>query len=733
MFMATIPCGCKNPWNCTLLGTSVTNPGFIGGGCLVTVGGASGSPLCPGPGDPAGTTPTTLVQRSCRCPATGSPAFATLSAAEQADCLSPPGTPTPTGSPSASPSAAPSASPPGPSPGPSAAPSASPSPPPFGPVCPGDYLGWTPIAPYFCRASKPSTEFYYGGTPVLSPYPGGPYPMCGAGRVPVTGDGNYTWMNVSSSAEPKSSQLHCYCGGGSCSYSPSPSCPASEMGPQFSHSFIPPSGTLVNDLKYMYSGLTRCACIGKTVAATPLSGTPTPSALSSTLPNGKPRLYPDTYDVISAQTDAAGEKYGMVAIAYDGTSDGRNGDRYKAGDSFCGCPNVNEEMVNNDSSPTSGVQCVPAFNDPKRVFVNYDPVIHDGARTQVIDRNFGGISPSNGKVVKTILLPAALSNQTATQVYQRKIWACRSPYTLNPSTKKCEFRREDHACNEGDPGTGVEPSEVSSSVSGVTKRDRFLNVVNKKLACCLNEFGSTISTVKFDCVDNSMQTQVKFDDLWSSSDQSIDGGQLNALILSNSMGKTLTGFYTLDGTRCNEFSEFAGVIQPGRVNPSVLSSGVQMNHANQKVKTDEFEEVGMPLELPTAAAYTLIKNNYTGKGLKTPSTVGERRRCPILVRAALVVQCPKNPVPPATQRTVELTNASGQVTDRMCSRASAAQVHIRVEQVTEIAGMPKMKVEDTVVDQKNAATISIERIIANKYGNLCPLGSHRSGDACVED
>ena len=597
----------------------------------------------------------------------------------------------------------------------------------MGPTCPGSgtYSGWTSTGPLFCRATLPSSDFYYGGTPVAPPTPGGPYPMCGAGRIPVTGDGNYTWMNVSSSAEPKSNQTHCYCGGGDCTAGGAASCPSGEMGIPYPHSYVPTGGTIVANLTYQYSGLTRCACIGRTISPTALSGTPTPGPLPSTLPNGKPRMYPDTADVIGTQNNDATVNYGMVAIAYDGTSDGRNGDLYHAGDSFCGCPNVNEKMVQIDpSSPTSGVQCVPEFSDPHRILATFDPSIYDTTTdSQVIDRTFAGVNSLSGQVVSTIALPSSLTNQTATQIYNRKIWACLPPYTLNTSSKTCEFKRERHACNGGNPGAGIAPSEVSLTITGSTKAEKFENAMNKKLACCLNEFGSTGSSVKFDCVDNSHTHYSNFNEIWGSNDESVDGGQSNAIVLANSMGRLLSGFYSLSGQRCAEYSEFGGLITPGKVNPAIVTSGMNLAKQAGVAPANAFQEDSTQ-PLIHGEAHGALSTYFASKGV--PQTASEKRRCPILVRAAIVTKCPTNPIPPAAQKTITLPDGSTH-----CSAASALQVEVRIEQIYEIASTPKMMPEDTILDPKNASQVSIERLIAEKYGNQCPPGTSRMGDACV--
>jgi len=271
----------------------------------------------------------------------------------------------------------------------------------------------------------------------------------------------------------------------------------------------------------------------------------------------------------------------------------------------------------------------------------------------------------------------------------------------------CRFIAEHHACDDGS-ASGL-ASAVSTHITGSTAAARFQNTVNKKLACCLNLFSTGDAYAKFDCVQNSKTHYTNFDELWDSADTAAQGGQSNAMVLTNSMGKPMSGFYTLKGTRCHEFSEFAGTIQPARVD-SMTGDTVK------------------PLPGPSYTGPSSLKL----PGTRIPTTAAERRRCPILVRAALVVQCPTNPVSPsATQRTYEDTSSLPSII--RCATASSMQVHIRMEQITEIAKMPRMLPVDTVIDQRNAAAISIERILADKYGNQCPPGSHQSGDACVDN
>ena len=285
----------------------------------------------------------------------------------------------------------------------------------------------------------------------------------------------------------------------------------------------------------------------------------------------------------------------------------------------------------------------------------------------------------------------------------------------------CHFVPNHHRCDDGSV-SGL-ASAVSNEITGTSATAKFNNVMNKKLACCLNRFNPGDAYQKFDCVENSKKTYTNFDQLWTSDDGSADT-QMNAIVLANSQGKPLSGFYTLSGTRCNEYSEFGGELRPARVNPVI--SATRMNHASGTMDSDAIEYLAAAEPLPSSTAYTQLKTGL-GSTAKVPTTAAERRRCPILVRAALVAQCPTNPMPPATKRNY----VSGGVV--RCPDANAVAIHIRVEQLTEISGTPKMETVDTVLHPRAASAISIERILSQKYGNQCPPGTHSLGDACVDD
>jgi len=290
----------------------------------------------------------------------------------------------------------------------------------------------------------------------------------------------------------------------------------------------------------------------------------------------------------------------------------------------------------------------------------------------------------------------------------------------------CVFVPNHHRCDDGSASGLASP--VSDAVTGGGDRaNQFNNAVNKKLACCLNSFHPGDPFTKFDCIENSKTNVTDFNTLWASSDDSGDGGQLAAFVLTNSLGKALSGFYTLSGTRCAEFSEFAGDLQPAKVNPAIPAGS--MDYANHKTNPNEVQTIGMgtAYPLPSSAAYSDLKIKFQAQGKSVPTTAADRRRCPILVRAAAQYQCPDNPLAPASKKSYKVAGKNH------CPIASSIQVHIRIEQLTEIAGMPKFKPEDTVINPKNASAISLERIIADKYGNQCPPGSHLSGNACVDN
>jgi len=536
-----------------------------------------------------------------------------------------------------------------------------------------------------CRP-KASLEFYRDSSTLSNNFP-----VCGAGRAPV--DANGRTLKVATDSFPNST--------------------LKETSPQgFDYLYANGSGSAP---QYLYQSATRCECTWKDF---PKSGAGSSDAtLATATVGGQPRFQATDYNTIIGQDSVESQTYGPVAIAFNETQNGRLGSIFSTGSAVCGCPNINETMVSDgaDSAPASG-HCKPMVQaGPYRVLTNFDPAIYDTvADSQVIDRASEVIRKSGG-VMEKITLPTDASG-SGTSVYQRKIWACAPPMTLqmNGANSSCVFNPARNACDDG--AGGGPASEVSGNITGESAQDRFNNTINKKLACCLNEFGAMGSFVKFDCVENDISQYKSFNELWSSADTEAEGGQLNAILLTNAQGRWLSGFYTLAGSRCEGFSEFAGAIQPGVVNP-VGGVGAQMN----RVGSSGFDTKNRsPIPLPGSGvgggtnAYSTMSNGITQKLKQTiPTTVEDKRRCPILVRAAIVAQCPPSgDTPPATY----------EGPPRQCSAAKDIFIHIRVEQVWEIAGQPTMMPFDTVVNRASAADISIDRIIANKYGNQCPPG-----------
>ena len=541
-------------------------------------------------------------------------------------------------------------------------------------VCPQGYTPKSVSGGTACRPVKPSEEYTDDADG---------YPVCGSGRVPMTYQLKAT--TFSSQTTPKTKNVALIDGKTYPYASPTPAASPYPV--------------------YYYQNLPHCGCttvadpgvfaVGTAPAEKIVSVDDSASGVKFREPNGLPSV----------------GAYGMVSIALDSVSDGRK----STTPSKCGCPNVNEKPAIVDGKTV----CQPEVDvtDPNMRFATFDPVYDDVPGVVLNDDD--EIKGTDGKIVSQILLPANLSstpNSPASTKYTRGIWKCADGYTLK-SDGKCFFDKTKHTCSSD--------SAVSDAVSG-----GFNNVVNKKLACCLNGFpkddGAGNKIPRFDCIENANQTYSDFDALWKSSDPDDTGGQMNAFVLTNASKKPVTGFYTLNGVRCAEYSEFTSdTIQPGKVNPAVVTA--QMNQIAGG--PNGFQAEGSAISKPSGAGFSTLVSKLGSKA-KAPSTAIERRRCPILVRAALIAGCPENPqVPNASIKTVEDKGTSPAL--RRCSVASSLQVKVRVEQVWQIAGQPKMVPIDTVLDAKSASQISVSKIISHKYGNQCPPGTKQQGDACV--
>ncbi len=296
-----------------------------------------------------------------------------------------------------------------------------------------------------------------------------------------------------------------------------------------------------------------------------------------------------------------------------------------------------------------------------------------------------------------------------------------------PSGNICTFAPERHRCDRGLNSTPAVPaSAVSSALKGTfpNRAARFDDTINKKLACCMNAFTSEMNGeaadayAKFDCVDNSKPRAADFNELWASADNEInEGGQMNALYLTNAVGQPITGFFTARGTRCNEFSEFAATepIQAYKVNP-------QHKAAQQALVNGDKQAVGVPIPLPPANPYGLLRTKLQKR---IPSTGLEYARCPYLVRAALVATCPSNPHSPLVEKS--FTDPMG----TRCAYAQSIRVHVRVEQIYEIMGEIKMEPVDTILQPTQGNVIHIENILTQKQGGKCEPHTIPRGPVCV--
>ena len=371
------------------------------------------------------------------------------------------------------------------------------------------------------------------------------------------------------------------------------------------------------------------------------------------------------------------------------------------------------------TDPLSGVQCLPFGNlasDPNKVFAVFDP-INDATQVQT-----GSTEPikagTTSQIVSKVSLPINQFSSSTLNSYNRHIWKCQIGYTLD-SNGNCQFNAANHACDSTSP--------VSAGAS-------WDEIINKKLACCMNQSdaSTTSSTnVKFDCIDNTASTS-NFNDLWSSSDTESEGGQPNALLLAVN-GKPITGFYTLNGARCNEYTEFGlNQIPTGIIDPTQMQV-IPARFGPRMIIYGSFQQTGS-IAQPTGSGWNTILDGISAAGktvaISDPgSDMTGAIRCPILVRAALEVHCPKmTAVNNSPQYTIK--DSDGVL---RCPAAQSIQVHIRAEQVFQILGQPPMNPVDTIVDQKNAASISIDRILSQKAaasGNPCLPGMHMASSGC---
>jgi hypothetical protein len=552
------------------------------------------------------------------------------------------------------------------------------------------------------------------------------WPVCGKNRIAVSGDGNFTVTTASSSSFPNAVDA--------------------SGGYQFIWSEVG------GGPQYGFAVGSRCACLSDSITPRNVKYVASPGRVSSekdALTTGAPRFYPSTNAEIS-QPYSVSNPYGPVVVSTEMNRDPRAYDLlFPSGgqptQSACSCPNINEQAERIDTDELSGSVCkpmvmpsgrwpIPGFPDINgtsfpRVLATYkiNDTFYSNQKLDTWKAKSDGLSGSD---ISQINLPTSSDHQEKYQVYRRRIWTCAAPYELNLASGDCVYSRSHHGCNSGGAGVLISPyvdAGPSPSAAG------FDNLVNKKLACCLNSHfldpktrsGSADAYSKFDCIDNSDSDPTNpiytnFDALWASADDDLDGGQLNAIVLFNGSNQPLTGFYSLNGIRCSDFSEFAGPLQPQQVDPVVF------NPQQNNVGGSGIKNSGAPLPLPNNAAYTNLSLKVQDLGRRVPTTAQEMRSCPVLVRAAMEAQCPAFTEPPY----VQITDPNDQKTKR-CPVASSVLIHVRIEQLFSISGQATLKAVDSTLTATKAMGINISELITTKIGSACPPGTYRDGDLCV--
>lgn len=195
---------------------------------------------------------------------------------------------------------------------------------------------------------------------------------------------------------------------------------------------------------------------------------------------------------------------------------------------------------------------------------------------------------------------------------------------------------------------------------------------------------------------------------------------MNALALVSAVGQPITGFYSLRGTRCGKFSEFSGELQPKRVQPFLVAS-----QQSAVTAAGGIENLGPVYALPSGTAYQDMRTRI---GKLVPNTLQEMNDCPILVRAALVVTCPSsNAGNPPDLRLQDPTDG----TLVRCPMAASITVHLRIEQLYQIAGQSPLKTFDTRAMKDQIASLDVSEIIGNRFGDTCLPGTRRVGDVCT--
>lgn len=237
--------------------------------------------------------------------------------------------------------------------------------------------------------------------------------------------------------------------------------------------------------------------------------------------------------------------------------------------------------------------------------------------------------------------------------------------------------------------------------------------INRKLACCMNAGSkNNAKEHRLDCI----QTQNSdFDALWASKDSDHDGGhdggQMNAILLAAPGAKTeklangtivrvgsvISGFYSKDGVLCPQYSEF---LAPGgtltRYKIEAMQTTLQQEHVTTSGGMSPSGTPYPSLHVPFSISASF---QTTGKRNKFPTTVQERNLCPVLVRAAIVTECPQG----------SKADASGKI---RCEVASSVSIRVKIEQLFEIAGTPTFKPIDTILNPEQATSFNVREVLS---------------------
>jgi hypothetical protein len=73
--------------------------------------------------------------------------------------------------------------------------------------------------------------------------------------------------------------------------------------------------------------------------------------------------------------------------------------------------------------------------------------------------------------------------------------------------------------------------------------------------------------------------------------------------------------------------------------------------------------------------------------------------CPVVVRAAIITQCPQGSKP----------DAYGNI---RCEVARSVSIRVRIEQLFEISGSPTFKPIDTVLNPEQATSVNVKDVLS---------------------